>query len=548
MESTPGDSDGDRSGSILATSQGVQTMPQENLLPDQQGTPEPTATTPTTPATPPAPATPDINASASPVTPTPPAPAVISPEPAKPPRSNKDTILMMYERGDLPVDIMAQACDQNWTPAQALQARDSHNAVHVGVNDQQNKAGFPQGTPGKGKEPNGDMIMAAAFLMEHCGFQPSDFDSSVNKKATLKLDERTIDAATSGDFRGIRFSDLCAHAAESFYNGKMPNRKRIGSRSNMDLFQTCVRFQPEIDARLDFEFADDIRADADTGLSTIGLRNIWALINTHTIGKAYDTVPTIWQEICKKASVPNFLKHTVHRVEMVGDFQRLSRIGEEPPHLTYMESQSESQIDTWGAMLTLSRKDIINDEVGIFVDAAQKIGRKAAEKLEQECFAALLSDKDKLFSTAHKNRLPGGASSVFSFESLDAAFDLFYNQKSQGGTPIMVQPSFLLIPSTMRFKVERLLTMGTTDGLPKGALTLHQNYPFKVSPFLRADNGLQTVEGSQIKKIAGSNDGWYLFANPNDMPVIVATLRLLLVAYDNLPMVFTENKQFDVVP
>jgi len=252
------------------------------------------------------------------------------------------------------------------------------------------------------------------------------------------------------------------------------------------------------------------------------------LINQHTIAKAYDGVPTIWQEICKKASVPNFLKHTVHRVEMVGDFQRLSRIGEEPPHLTYQESHAEAQIDTWGAMLTLSRKDIINDAVGIFTDAAQRIGRKAAEKLEMECFAALLSDRDKLFLTTQNkhrqpNRLPNGPGSVFGFESLDKAFDLFYNQKSQAGTPILVQPSFLLVPSTMRFTVERLLTMGTMDGSPRGKLTLHQNYPFKVSPFLRQDNGLRTIEGSNIKEIPGSDTGWYLFADPNEMPVIVAT-------------------------
>jgi len=39
------------------------------------------------------------------------------------------------------------------------------------------------------------MIMAAAFLMEQCGFQPDDFDGKKNKNAVLKLDEKTIDAA-----------------------------------------------------------------------------------------------------------------------------------------------------------------------------------------------------------------------------------------------------------------------------------------------------------------------------------------------------------------
>jgi len=54
-----------------------------------------------------------------------------------------------------------------------------------------------------------------------------------------------------------------------------------------------MRFEPELESRLNFEYAEDIRASADTGLSTIGLRSIWALINQHTIAKAYDGVPTI---------------------------------------------------------------------------------------------------------------------------------------------------------------------------------------------------------------------------------------------------------------
>ena len=65
--------------------------------------------------------------------------------------------------------------------------------------------------------------------------------------------------------------------------------------------------------------------------------------------------------------------------------------------------------------------------------------------------------------------------------------------------------------------------MLTLDGTPKGASTLHHDFPFKVSPYLDADNGLYTIEGSKRQAIAGSDTGWYLFANPNDMPVIVAT-------------------------
>ena len=282
------------------------------------------------------------------------------------------------------------------------------------------------------------------------------------------------------------------------------------------------RAQEQIDQKMDFEYADDICASADTGLSTIGLTNIWAVINTATIGKAYQEVPTVWEQICKKASVPNFLKHTVHRTKMVGHYERLERIGAEPPHATYMEDKTETQVDTWGLMLTLSRKDIINDEVGVFNDAVADIGREGARTLERECFAALLTDRTKLFTESHKNFL-SGTNSVFSFDALDAAFRLFWEQKGADDELIMVRPSFLLIPTAMRTTVLRMLSMGTMDGSPLGKSTLYQDFPVIDSAYLGTNNGLYVKEGSNKKQVPGNDKGWYLFASPKDMPVIVAT-------------------------
>ena len=526
LVSTPGDPGSDVSGSILAHSQGVQTMSEPNLF--NTNPPDAGASHPANLAIPPAPPAltpPNIEANAGNPPPTPamppaPAPAVHTPPPVPP--NYRDFISKMYERGDLTVDIMAQAYDQNWTPKQALDAQTAANNVKYGVGGKPNVPGFPSMPTGKQNEPNGDMIMAAAFLMNNCGFSPKDFDVKENKDAVLRLDEKTIDAATSGDYRGIRFSDLCAHAAEAFYDGKVPTQRRLRSRKPMEYFSACVKSQQYIDEKLDFDSVEDIRADADTGLSTIGLRNIWNVINTATIGKAYQEVPTVWQRICKQASVSNFMKHTVHRTYMVGEYQRLGRIGAEPPHATYMEDQTEAQIDTWGLMLTLSRQDIINDEVGVFNDAAANLGREASRTLERECFAALLTDGSELFTTAHKNYLSGTGSS-FSFESMDKAMTLFRQQKDPAGRLIMVRPSFLLVPSSMEITVRRLLTMGTTDGTPLGKSTLYQGYPVIDSPFLTENNGLFVREGSKEKAVPGNDDGWYLFADPATMPVIVAT-------------------------
>ena len=431
-------------------------------------------------------------------------------------------LVKMYERDAISADIMAQAMDQGWTPYQALQAQTQVNNLKFGPDGKPNVPGYPNMPTHDRKEPNGDMIMAAAFLMEQCGFRPQDFDAKSNKDAVLKLDERTIDAATSGDYRGIRFSDLCAHAANSFYDSRMNTRRRLNSMRPMEYFEACVRAQEEIDKKLVFADSDDIRADADTGLSTIGLKNIWALINTATIGKAYQEVPTVWQRICKQTSVSNFLKHTVHRTQMVGEYQRLSRVGGEPPHATYQEDMTEAKIDSWGLMLTLSFQDIVNDEVGVFRDAAADLGRLAAVTLEKECFAALLSDGAQLFTTGHKNYLLG-TDSAFGFDALDKAFTLFRKQTGMNGEPIMVRPSFLLLPSTLLINATRLLSMGTVDGSPLGQVTGYQNFPIVEAPYLVEANGLYTVEGSKRTAIPGNDAGWYLFADPNTLPVIVAT-------------------------
>ena len=97
------------------------------------------------PPTPPTAAPPtNIQASATPMEMppvVPPSPAVHSTPPAPP--NHRDVIHKMYERGDISVDIIAQADDQNWTPYQALQAQNKINAVNIGVDGNPNVAGFP---------------------------------------------------------------------------------------------------------------------------------------------------------------------------------------------------------------------------------------------------------------------------------------------------------------------------------------------------------------------------------------------------------------------
>jgi hypothetical protein len=360
--------------------------------------------------------------------------------------------------------------------------------------------------------------MASAYLQTHCGFSPDDV------KKFIKIDDRSLDASTTSDMRGIRFSDICAHAVQTFYGDNDKHRAgRSLSMRPFEIYQKAVAVQDEIDTKYDCD-PSDIRADADTGVSTIGLKNIWSLINTATMGKGYASVESNWRKICSKASVPNFHKRTVHRVSMLGDFQLLDPIGQEPPHLTYAESEYDSEIREWGAMLAFSRRDIINDEVGIFTNAAAELGRKSAKILEKECWATLLVLGSSIFTSTHKNVL-SGVNSAFSFEALDAAYTLFRKQKDEFGEPIDVRPAFLVLPSALYISATDLLSMGTKDGTDKGVQNRYKALRDGIvdSPFLDADNGLVSYYGSNKKPVTGSDTAWYLFASPSEMPVLTAT-------------------------
>jgi capsid protein len=512
LVTVPADLNADPTGMILA-------KVGENTMPDT-GTPavEPTVTP--TPTPPPVNPTPPVQPTVPPAN-TEPAPAVGG-DPSKPIQASVDTapavhtnyhsvIEKMYEKNELSAGIMASAIENNWTPSQALTAQ-------AAVKGDLKPAGFPQGvTPSKKNEPNNDYAIAAAYLQAHCDFSADDV------KKEIKIDDRSLDLSTTDRMRQVRFSDICAHAVQSYFGEQGMPRFGLYSARPMELYQKAVEVQTEIDRKYSYD-PSDIRADVDTGVSTIGLKNIWTLINNATIGRGYKLVPTSWQKICAKGSVSNFLTHEVHRTQMLGEFQPLDEVGQEPPHLTYAETMTSTKIRDWGAMLAFGRKDIINDEVGVFTNAASELGKKCAITLDRQCFITLLRLGPQVFKTQNKNVL-SGTGSAFSFEAMDKAWTLIRTQKDEFDQAIDLRPSYLLIPSTMAISVENLLSMGTLDGSEKGVQNRYKAFRDGIveTQLLTYDNGLSSKVGSNVTKYAGSDKAWYMLTAPSDAALITAT-------------------------
>ena len=176
------------------------------------------------------------------------------------------------------------------------------------------------------------------------------------------------------------------------------------------------------------------------------------------------------------------------------------------------------QLDTYAKKFCLTRKMIINDDLGAFMKVPVAMGNRAARLIDQLFFSRLLKnpvqlDGKALFSAAHKNLLTG-ANSALSADSLKKAIQLFLDQVDADGQPISVEPKFLLVPTALKHlaieltRGATLITAGGADNVVRPALNI------------LADENLQVVSSPYLANSAyegASSTAWYLFGDPRQV-------------------------------
>jgi phage major head subunit gpT-like protein len=123
-------------------------------------------------------------------------------------------------------------------------------------------------------------------------------------------------------------------------------------------------------------------------------------------------------------------------------------------------------LDTYGSLFALSRKAIINDDLGAFRDWGTAAGRAAAETeagvlwslLSQSSGAGPVMGEDgkRLFHADHGNLAASGAAPAET--TLSAARLALRSMKGlDGKTPIAAAPAFLVVGPALETAAEKLL-------------------------------------------------------------------------------------------
>lgn len=281
---------------------------------------------------------------------------------------------------------------------------------------------------------------------------------------------------------------------------------------------------------LRFAFAQTIQA----GLSTIDIGGIMSNVANKFLLDGFYSVERTWRNICTVRNVSDFKTITSYRLVGRDTYERVNP-GGELKHGTLGEEKYTNKADTYGLMLTIDRRDIINDDLGAITLVPRKLGRGSGSKIN-DVFWTTFMNNAAFFVAGNKNIL-AGVDTALGIDGLTKAEVAFMEQVDSDGKPTGVMPAILLVPpalSAMATQLNKSLELRDTSSNTK-------------FPIANPHQGKFRSEVSRYLSNAGfagaSSKAWYLLAEPNDLAVI----EVAFLNGQEAPTIETADADFNVL-
>ncbi len=283
-------------------------------------------------------------------------------------------------------------------------------------------------------------------------------------------------------------------------------------------------------AVLRFAFGRGIEAS----FSTIDIGGILSNVANKFLLEGFFSVERTWRNITAVRNVSDFKTVTSYR--LIGkDQYELVAPGGELKHGTLGEEKYENRADTYGLLLSIDRRDIINDDLGAITTVPRKLGRGSGLKINDVFWTTFLNNST--FFTAARNNYLTGAATALGIDGLTSAEVAFMDQVDSDGKPIGIMPAILLVPTALSAIGSQLFK----------SLELRDNTSSVKYPITNPHQGKFRVEVSRYlgnSKYAGfSTKAWYLLAEPTDLPVI----EVAFLNGQEAPTIETADADFNVL-
>ena len=337
----------------------------------------------------------------------------------------------------------------------------------------------PMGFSVSGPAPVSQEILEAACLLSAGLTKPEEH-----------CDEQALDAANKRFRHGIGLQEL-------FMEGALANGY-IGH---------TFRSDPHTIMRMAFPPRDHVQA----GLSTIDIGGILSNIANKFLLEGFFSVERVWRNICAVRNVGDFKTVTSYRLIGTDQYEQVAP-GGELKHGTLGNETYTNKADTYGLMLGVDRRDIINDDLGAITTVPRKLGRGSGLKIN-DVFWTIFLNNATFFAAGNKNYLTGAATAL-GIDALSASEQTFLDQVDSDGKPIGVMLAIMLVPTALSALGTQLFKSVEIRDTTANAKT----------PIANPHQGKFRVEVSRYlgntKYTGNSQKAWYLLSDPNDLPVI----------------------------
>jgi phage head maturation protease len=311
---------------------------------------------------------------------------------------------------------------------------------------------------------------------------------------------------------GVKFADKPAEGANAFRNYTM-----------MDVVKECLeRSGVSVRGKSAFELSGmALQRDIFQG---VNLPYILSNVANKALMTAYQAVPTTYQQWVGYGTANDFKTMTKVQLSEAPDLDLIPASGEyKSAQLT--EIRETYAIATYGKKFSLTRQDMINDDLGALTRMPGLFGNAARRKINSLVYsiltsnASMIADNVALFATGHGNYVATATANALSVTSLGTARAAMRVQKGPGGKETLnLAPSYLIVPAALETTAEQLI--GSIVDPTKSNATMN---PFS--------NRLQIVCEPLLD--ASSASAWYLaasagiidtvevsFLNGNDAPYL----------------------------
>ena len=330
------------------------------------------------------------------------------------------------------------------------------------------------------------------------------------------FDDQTLQAAHDEFPRGIGLSQLILLGAEA--NGYRTNHST----------EVTINAQ-----RAAFGMVTPQQIQA-SGFSTLSIPDVLAATANKFLHEGWMAVDMTPMRISAIRNVRNFQATTT--VSLTGDLQ-FDQVGGdgEIKHGALADLTYTNQADTYARMLAITRKDIINDDLGALTAVPRRLGRGGALKLN-DIFWTTFLDNSTFFASGNSN--VNEAVADMTIGGLTATEVIFLDQTDPDSKPLGVQPAILLVPTPLKAAAIALMDPqsvvidGSSTAAQSNTNVFKSRFTVETSPYM-----------SNSSYTGYSAAAWYMLASPSDMPVI----EIAALNGNVMPKVETADADFNVL-